>query len=105
LTQRDEWHEVAAETPSPGEAEVRNGPLSHDRRSKDPLRPKAQSDADAELDHALRQLADDLLDREIPERLLRVLRAAAPAQGDATPGNRLESAATRTEGKVRPRRQ
>ena len=88
----------------PGEAEARNGPLSHDRRSKDPLRPTARSDADAELDHALRQLADDLLDSEIPERLLRVLRAAAPAQGDAMPGNRLESAATRTDRKEVGRR-
>jgi hypothetical protein len=79
--------------------------LSHDRRSKDPLRPRAQSDADAELDQALRQLADDLLDQEIPERLLRVLRAAGPAERDATPGRRRESAATRTERKVSRRGQ
>jgi hypothetical protein len=85
-----------AETLAPGQSRSENGPLSHDRRSKDPLRPRAQSDADAELDHALRQLADDLLDPKIPERLLRVLRAAAPAEGDAMPGNGLESAATRT---------
>jgi hypothetical protein len=78
--------------------------LSHDRRSKDPLRPRARSDADAELDHALRQLGDDLLDPEIPERLLRVLRAAAPAEGDAMPGNGLESAATRTDRKEVGRR-
>jgi hypothetical protein len=36
-------------------------------------RPK---DRDAELDEALRELGDDLLNQEIPERLLRVLRSA-----------------------------
>jgi hypothetical protein len=51
--------------------------LPHDRRSKDPLRLKAQSDRDAELDQALRDLGDELLKQEIPERLLRVLHAAA----------------------------
>jgi uncharacterized protein with von Willebrand factor type A (vWA) domain len=33
-------------------------------------------DPDAELDQALRELGDDLLKQEIPERLLRVLRTA-----------------------------
>ena len=51
--------------------------MPHDRRSKDPLRLKAQSDRDAELDQALRELGDELLKQEIPERLLRVLRSAA----------------------------
>ena len=37
------------------------------------LRPK---NADAELDEALRELGDDLLTQEIPDRLLRVLRSA-----------------------------
>jgi hypothetical protein len=78
--------------------------LSHDRRSKDPLRPRAQSDADAELDQALRQLGDDLLKQEIPERLLRVLRAAAPAAWDAAPGNRNEPAPRRATGKEVGRR-
>jgi hypothetical protein len=50
--------------------------LPHHRRSKDPLRLKAQCDRDAELDQALRALGDELLDQEIPERLLRVLRSA-----------------------------
>ena len=36
-------------------------------------RPK---DPDAELDQALRELGEDLLSQEIPERLLRLLRAA-----------------------------
>jgi hypothetical protein len=31
---------------------------------------------DAELDDALRELGDDLLEQEVPERLLRVLRSA-----------------------------
>jgi hypothetical protein len=51
--------------------------LPHHRRSKDPLRLKAQCDRDAELDQALRELGDEFLDQEIPERLLRVLRSAA----------------------------
>ena len=34
---------------------------------------------DAELDEALRELGEDLLNQEIPERLLRVLRSAKPA--------------------------
>jgi hypothetical protein len=33
---------------------------------------------DAELDQALRELGEDLLDEEVPERLLRVLRSAGP---------------------------
>jgi hypothetical protein len=36
-------------------------------------------DPDAELDKALRELGEELLDQEIPERLLRVLRAAREA--------------------------
>ena len=39
-------------------------------------RPKRR---DAELDEALRELGEDLLDQEIPERLLRVLRSAKEA--------------------------
>lgn len=34
---------------------------------------------DAELDEALRELGEDLLNQDIPERLLRVLRSARPA--------------------------
>ena len=34
---------------------------------------------DAELDEALRELGEDLLNQEIPERLLRVLRSARAA--------------------------
>jgi hypothetical protein len=36
-------------------------------------------DRDAELDKALRELGEDLLEREVPERLLRVLRSAREA--------------------------
>ena len=39
------------------------------------------NDRDAELDDALRELGDDLLNEEIPERLLRVLRSAKAAKG------------------------
>jgi hypothetical protein len=104
LTRRDGWPEVVTETPTPAQGRSENGPLSHDRRSKDPLRPRARSDVDADLDQALRQLGDELLKQEIPERLLRVLRAAAPAEGDARPGNRLESATTRPDRKEVRRR-
>jgi hypothetical protein len=75
--------------------------LPHDRRSKDPLRLKAQCDRDAELDQALRELGDELLKQEIPERLLRVLRSAAaePKLDEAgPPGRRSE------EKKVNSRR-
>ena len=34
---------------------------------------------DAELDNALRELGEDLLEHEVPERLLRVLRSARDA--------------------------
>ncbi|HEX6114291.1 MAG TPA: hypothetical protein VFZ10_18485 [Geminicoccaceae bacterium] len=34
---------------------------------------------DAELDAALRELGEDLLEQEVPERLLRVLRSARGA--------------------------
>jgi hypothetical protein len=34
------------------------------------------NDRDAELDQALRELGDDLLEQEVPERLLRVLQSA-----------------------------
>jgi hypothetical protein len=34
---------------------------------------------DAELDEALRELGDDLLEEEVPERLLRVLRSTPEA--------------------------
>jgi hypothetical protein len=34
------------------------------------------NDRDAELDQALRELGEDLLEQEVPERLLRVLQSA-----------------------------
>ena len=37
------------------------------------------TDPNAELDEALRELGEDLLKQEIPERLLRVLRSAKEA--------------------------
>jgi hypothetical protein len=56
--------------------------LPHERRSKDPLQPRAECDRDAELDQALRELGDELLTQEIPERLLRVVRTAVEDDGE-----------------------
>jgi hypothetical protein len=53
--------------------------LSKANRSKPMLWP-GPKDPDAELDKALRELGEELLDQEIPERLLRVLRAAREAE-------------------------
>jgi hypothetical protein len=50
--------------------------LSKTRKSKQHLWPRARASRDAELDEALRALGEDVLNQEIPERLLRVLRAA-----------------------------
>jgi hypothetical protein len=52
--------------------------LSKANRSKPMTWPRPK-DPDAELDEALRELGEELLDQEIPERLLRVLRAAREA--------------------------
>jgi hypothetical protein len=41
-------------------------------------------DRDAELDDALRELGDEVLNQEIPERLLRVLRSAREADKAST---------------------
>jgi hypothetical protein len=60
-------------------------------KSKDPLRPRADAERDAELDQALRELAEDLLNQAIPERLLRVLRSAEEAEeSEGHRGNRTE---------------
>lgn len=61
---------------------MRASSLPHERRSKDPLRPRAECDRDAELDQALRELGDELLTQEIPERLLRVVRTAVEDDGE-----------------------
>ena len=53
--------------------------MSETRKSKQHLWPKARASRDAELDEALRALGDDVLNQEIPERLLRVLRSAREA--------------------------
>jgi hypothetical protein len=93
LTHGDGWHEV----PEAATA-ARISSLPYERRSKDPLRPKAQSDRDAELDQALRELGDELLMQEIPERLLRALRDAAGNQG---PGDRDKDRAPARRGRPR----
>ena len=67
---------------SPSAAAAKASSLPNERRSKDPLRPRAQCDRDAELDQALRQLGDELLMQQIPERLLRVLRIAVEGPND-----------------------
>jgi hypothetical protein len=48
--------------------------LSKDSKPE-PIWPTADN-RDAELDEALRELGEDLLEQDIPERLLRVLRSA-----------------------------
>ena len=53
--------------------------MSETRKSKQHLWPKARASRDAELDEALRALGEDVLKQQIPERLLRVLRAARDA--------------------------
>jgi hypothetical protein len=58
--------------------------LSKTHQSKHHRWPTA--DRDAELDEALRELGDEMLDREVPERLLRVLRSG----GDADKSNKAD---------------
>ena len=53
--------------------------MSETSKPKQHLWPKARASRDAELDEALRELGQDMLDQEIPERLLRVLRSAKDA--------------------------
>jgi len=79
--------------------------LPHERRSKDPLRPRAQSDRDAELDQALRELGDELLTQEVPERLLRVLRAAADGEDDQEDDDQEQDGEARAPRRQRDRRQ
>ena len=61
--------------------------LSQDHKTKPKVWPTPKN-RDAELDEALRELGEDLLNQEIPERLLRVLRSAREAD---TKGKREES--------------
>jgi hypothetical protein len=46
------------------------------------------NDRDAELDQALRELGEDLLEREVPERLLRVLQSARETGKEQETGNK-----------------
>jgi hypothetical protein len=52
--------------------------LSQDRKPEPMIWP-TRLNPDAELDQALRELGDDLLEQEVPQRLLRVLRSAREA--------------------------
>lgn len=52
--------------------------MSKNNKSKPMVWPRPKN-RDAELDQALRELGEDLLNQEIPERLLRVLRSARQA--------------------------
>ena len=52
--------------------------MPKDNKSKPMVWPRPKN-RDAELDEALRELGEDLLNQEIPERLLRVLRSARGA--------------------------
>jgi hypothetical protein len=58
--------------------------LPQDRKSRPKVWPTPK-DRDAELDEALRELGEDLLNQEIPERLVRVLRSARPADQKGKP--------------------
>ena len=64
--------------------------LRQSQNRNDPLRSKAAAERDAELDQTLRELADELLTEEIPERLLRVIRSAAQTEHEAQQENATE---------------
>ena len=105
MTHGDGWHEVPPTPKCPSAAEARASSLPHERRSKDPLRSRAQSDRDAELDQALRELGDELLMQEIPERLLRALRAAAEDDDDQEPHEEARAPRRRGgDGRLNPRK-
>jgi hypothetical protein len=57
--------------------------VTRDRRLSEAEQPKRNqwptADRDEDLDQALRELGDEVLNQEIPERLLRVLRSARDA--------------------------
>lgn len=52
--------------------------MSQNHKSKPKVWPTPK-DRDAEIDEALRELGEDLLNQDIPERLLRVLRSVKDA--------------------------
>ena len=56
------------------QAPTRDRPLSEDDKTEAMVWPMP-TNRDAELDQALRELGDELLDEKVPERLLRVLRS------------------------------
>jgi hypothetical protein len=63
------------------------------------------ADRDAKLDELLREIGNDLLEQEVPERLLRVVRAAAAAADEAQGATETEGAPNPPEAKPRSRRQ
>lgn len=63
------------------------------------------ADRDAELDELLREIADDLLEQEVPEHLLRVVRAAAAAADEARGAAEPEDSPNPPEAKPRSPRQ
>ena len=71
-----------------------------EERSKTTLRRRAEAKRDAELDQALRELGNDVLQQEIPDRLLRLLRAAEEAtRGEAQLGDEAERPRERPDAK------
>ena len=70
-----------------------------EERSKTTLRRRAEAERDAELDQVLRELGNDVLQQEIPDRLLRLLRAAAEAARDAKLGDEAERPRERPDAK------
>jgi hypothetical protein len=59
------------------------GSLPTETKSMGGLRPRAEADRDAELDEVLREIGNELLEPDVPERLLRIVRAAAAAADEA----------------------
>ena len=58
--------------------------MSKPKQSKSTCGQGLEADRDAELDDALRELGEEVLNQEIPERLLRVLRSARAADQAST---------------------
>ena len=75
--------------------------------NKDRWSPSASgtgADRDAQLDELLREIGDDLLEQEVPEHLLRVVRAAAAA-ADKAQGAETKDSSNPLEAKPRSPRQ
>jgi hypothetical protein len=54
--------------------------------NKDPSQARAEAELNAELDRVLREIGSEVLEQEIPQRLLRILRSA-PGAIDPAPAD------------------